>query len=73
MWSISNHTPYSAGSSWGRDKDGVHEWIVAVKATFDIKPDGSLELADEQPEPLLAPAFRRGDEGATSLRYEADT
>ena len=34
MWSIANHTPYKVGSTWGRDKDGVHEWIVAVKGTF---------------------------------------
>ncbi len=71
MWSVSNHTPYKAEGSWGRDKDGVHEWIVAVKATFDIEPDGSLKLADQQLEPLLAPEFR-GEEGGSSLLYEAD-
>ncbi len=71
MWSITNHTPYKAGKTWGRDKDGVHEWIVAVKGTYDILPDGSVKLADEQLEPLLAPEYN-GEDGLSSLRYEAD-
>ena len=71
MWSITNHTPYKVESTWGRDKDGVHEWIVAVKGTYDIKADGSLELAAEQIEPLLAPEYN-GDPGLSSLRYDAD-
>jgi len=48
MWAVENHTPYAVERTWGRDKDGVHEWIVAVKATFNIKSDGNLLLADEQ-------------------------
>ncbi len=71
MWSITNHTPYGVGRTWGRDKEGVHEWIVAVKGTFDIKPDGSLKLADEQLEPLLLPEYN-GEAGLSSLRYDAD-
>jgi hypothetical protein len=71
MWSLTNHTPYKADSTWGRDKDGVHEWIVAVKGTFDIAPDGTLTLADEQLDPLIAPEYH-GDPGASSLRYDAD-
>ena len=71
MWRVINHTPYKAESTWGRDKDGVHEWIVAVKGTFDIKPDGSLNLADEQLEPLLLPEYN-GEAGVSSLRYDAD-
>ena len=71
MWSITNHTPYKAGKTWGRDKEGVHEWIVAVKATYDILPDGSVKLAEEQLEPLLAPEYN-GEDGLSSLRYEAD-
>ena len=71
MWAVTNHTPYKVGRAWGRDKDGVHEWIVAVKGTFDIKPDGSLKLADEQLEPLLLPEYN-GEAGVSSLRYDAD-
>jgi hypothetical protein len=71
MWAVLNCTPYAADRSWGRDKNGVHEWIVAVKATFDVKPNGNLVLADEQPPPLLVPEYN-GKDGASSLRYEAD-
>lgn len=71
MWSITNHTPYKAESTWGRDKDGVHEWIVAVKGTFNIKPDGTVVLADEQLDPLLAPEYN-GEAGVSSLLYDAD-
>lgn len=71
MWAVKNHTPYMAGRTWGRDKDGVHEWIVAVKGTFDIKPDGKLALAAEQLEPLLLPEYN-GEDGLSSLRYDAD-
>ena len=71
MWSITNHTPFKAGKTWGRDKEGVHEWIVAVKGTYDILPDGSVKLAEEQLEPLLAPEYN-GEDGLSSLRYEAD-
>lgn len=71
MWRVKNHTPYAAGRVWGRDKEGLHEWIVAVKATYDIQPDGNLLLAAEQPEPLLLPEYN-GEDGDSSLRYEAD-
>jgi hypothetical protein len=44
---------------------------VAVKGTFQIKPDGSVVLADEQSEPLIAPEYG-GQDGISSLRYDAD-
>lgn len=71
MWTLSNHTPYKAASTWGRDKDGVHEWIVCVKATFDINPDGSAELSDDQLEPLRLPEYH-GEPGWSSVRFDTD-
>jgi hypothetical protein len=71
MWAITNHTPYKVGKTWGRDKDGIHEWIVAVKGTFDIQPGGKLALADKQLDPLLLPEYN-GEDGVSSLRYDAD-
>jgi hypothetical protein len=71
VWVVSNHTPYKVGKTWARNKEGVHEWIVVVKGTFDIKADGTLKLADEQLDPLLLPEYR-GDPGESSLRYDAD-
>jgi hypothetical protein len=71
VWETDNRTPYGVGHTWGRTKDGVHEWIVAVRATFAIPERGRLQLADEQPPPLLLPEYN-GEEGLSSLRYEAD-
>jgi hypothetical protein len=71
MWNLTNRTPYAAGKSWVRDKDGNHLWLVAVKATFDILPDGRCGLADEQAPALLAAEFW-GDPGASSVRFDAD-
>jgi hypothetical protein len=71
MWQLENRTPYAAGRIWGRDKEGVHEWIVVVKGTFDIKRDGKLVRAEKQVEPLML-AEHHGEDGASSLRYEAD-
>jgi len=71
MWAVDNRTPYAAHRIWGRDKDGVHEWIVVVKGTFNIKRDGNLVLAEKQVEPLVV-AEHHGEDGTSSLRYEAD-
>jgi len=71
VWALKNHTAYAAERNWTRDKRGVHQWIVAVRATFVIAPDGKLSLADEQPPPVLVPEYH-GEPGASSLRYESD-
>jgi hypothetical protein len=71
MWALDNQTPYSAGRNWTRDKDGLHHWIVAVQATFDIALSGKLSLADVQPPPRLAPAYH-GDPGRSSLKFDSD-
>lgn len=71
MWELSNRTPYAAERTWVQDKDGVKHWVVVVKATFDIGPGGSLTAAAEQLPPLHAPEYR-GEDGKSSLVYEAD-
>ncbi len=71
MWALDNRTAYAAERNWTRDKRGVHHWLVAVRATFDIAPDGRLKLADEQPPPLLEPEYR-GEPGLSSLRLDSD-
>ena len=71
MWAIDNYTPYKVLKTWGRDKDGGHEWIVCVKATFDIGRDGEVSLADKQIEPLRLAEYH-GEPGASSVRYDAD-
>ncbi|MCY1081635.1 DUF2169 family type VI secretion system accessory protein [Archangium lansingense] len=71
MWALNNRTAYAAERNWTRDRDGLHWWLVAVKATFDIGPDGRLKLADEQLPPVLMPEYF-GEPGRSSLRYDSD-
>lgn len=71
MWHLRNDTVYAADRTWVRDKEGKHQWIVVVKATFDFDAHGSLRLADVQLPPLHAPEYF-GEPGRSSLRYDAD-
>lgn len=71
VWALDNRTPYAAERSWVRDKHGVHHWVVAVKATFDIAENGALRLADEQPLPAVSPEYT-GEPGRSSLRHDSD-
>jgi hypothetical protein len=54
-----------------RDREGAEIWIVAVRATFSIHPDGTLSLAQEQLEVCKTPQFF-ADPAASSLRYDSD-
>lgn len=71
MWALLNKTAYAAERNWVRDKEGVHWWVVAVRATFDLAVDGRLTLCDEQIPPVLAPEFR-GDPSSSSLLVDSD-
>jgi len=71
MWAINNKTPYAAERSWVQDKDANKIWLVVMKATFDILPDGSTRLADEQV-PVWRMGQPAGELGKSSLIYEAD-
>ncbi|HSY23926.1 MAG TPA: DUF2169 domain-containing protein [Polyangiaceae bacterium] len=71
MWQLTNQTPYAVDRAWTRDKNGAYIWVVAVKATYDIRVNGELALAHEPTPPLLAPEFW-GDEATSSLRWDAD-
>jgi hypothetical protein len=71
MWTLKNTTPYAAGRTWMRDREGVHQWIVVVKATFDVNDAGRVSLSEEQAPPILTPEYT-GEPGLSSLRYDAD-
>ena len=71
MWAIANKTPFPADYAWVLDKDGNKLWLVVVKATFDVLPDGTCCLGAEQI-PVFQMAEAYGDFGKTSLRYETD-
>lgn len=71
MWQIDNRTPFAAERGWVRDRDGAEIWLVAVKATFDILPDGTTQVAKEQP-PVLRLPEHFGEPGKSSIKYDAD-
>jgi hypothetical protein len=71
MWEIRNQTPFAAGYAFVRDRDGAEVWIVAVKATFLIDPNGATREAVAQEPVHQAPVFR-GDPKNSSLMYDSD-
>jgi hypothetical protein len=71
MWQHENLTPFAADTAWVRDKNGAEVWVVAVKATFLVRSDGTTEVAPEQAPVTLAPVFRE-DPATSSLLYDSD-
>jgi hypothetical protein len=71
MWMVDNRTPFAAERGWVRDRDGTEIWLVAVKATFDVLPDGSTQVSKEQP-PVLRLPEHHGEPGKSSIKYDAD-
>jgi len=71
MWLAINETPYAAERTLTTDLEGRDTWLVVVKGTFLIQPDGSTELAPKQV-PVYQDIEHRGDTELTSLLYETD-
>jgi hypothetical protein len=71
MWQLDNRTPFAAERAWIRDREGAEVWLVAIKATFDVLPDGSTAPSQEQPQVLHVPEYF-GEPGKSSIKYESD-
>lgn len=71
MWLLNNQTPFAAERTWVRDQDGAEVWIVAVKGSFLIEPNGQQVLDSEQTEISRVPEFI-GEPGLSSLLCESD-
>jgi hypothetical protein len=71
MWAVNNDTLFAAACNWALDKNAAKIWIVAVKATFDILPDGSCRISNQQEEPLYTETYA-GEIGKTSVVYDGD-
>lgn len=48
MWSLNNQTIYQAERGWIRDINGTEVWVVAVKVTYDLLPNGRIKLSKNQ-------------------------
>lgn len=71
MWTITNTTPFPAAGILTRDIDGADLWMVAIKTSFAIGPNGSTRIADEQ-EPIWDEPQYIGEPAASSLRADID-
>ena len=71
MWLLDNETPFAAERTWTRDEDGVEYWLVAIKAAFEIEPDGRQVPLDEQI-PVSRVPFFAGDPARTEVLEESD-
>ena len=71
VWIAENYTPFAVGRAFARDRDGREHWVVAVRATFTIAPNGELVVAETQ-EPVSRVPTYLGDPGRSSLLFESD-
>jgi hypothetical protein len=71
MAKVQNSTPFTAMGEWIRGREGDETWLVAVRCTFQIHPDGTTSVAAEQDPEVLGPKYR-GDPAASSLLYDSD-
>jgi hypothetical protein len=71
MWAVENQTPFATERTFVRDRDGAEIWLVAVRATFDILPNGRLQIAKSQLPVANAPKFV-GKPALSSLRWDTD-
>jgi hypothetical protein len=71
MWVVDNNTPFPVERGFLRDLDGGEVWIVVLKATFDIRPDGRVRRSEEQVPPARAAAWT-GAPGQSSLLHDTD-
>ncbi len=71
MWLLRNETPFSAESTWTRDERGAEFWLVALRACFDIGPDGRQTVAAEQTAVQRAAVFT-GDPATSGLVEDND-
>jgi hypothetical protein len=71
MWTLRNTTPFAAEATWTRDERGAEFWLIAIRACFEIDPEGRQSPAAEQTPVQRAPAFA-GDPLASGLLSDSD-
>ncbi|EGO8362117.1 DUF2169 domain-containing protein [Escherichia coli] len=69
MWQIKNQTPYAVTRAWVRGRQGEEIWTVALKATWDIQPDGTTTLSDTPQQVNVGPVM---NPDGNTLLYDTD-
>jgi hypothetical protein len=72
MWELINTTPFAAERTWVRDHEGGELWVVVVKASYTILPDGGLQLCREQADVTRSPVYS-GEPGKSPLYEDSET
>lgn len=57
MQPLSNQTPFAAEGLWTRDEAGQEVWLIAIKASFEIDPEGKQTPLKKQVPPNMAPIY----------------
>ena len=70
MWQVTNRTPFAAQGYFVRDREGVEQWVVAIRALFKIRADRLTEIAETQQAVRLAPEY--ADEANSELAADSD-
>jgi hypothetical protein len=68
---LDNRTPFACAHPPMNARNGASILRVIVRATYDIRPDGTLSIAPKQA-PVRMEDVYWGEEGKSSLRYETD-
>jgi hypothetical protein len=71
VWEVHNRTPFAVDRCWVRDRDGAEVWLVAVRCTFELRPDGTTIPCEEQ-QPVVQAPKHFGKPTETSLQYDTD-
>ena len=71
MWEVHNRTPFAVDRCWVRDRQGAEVWLVAVRCTFEIRPDGTTIAPDDQ-QPVMQAPKHFGKPTDSSLQYDTD-
>lgn len=71
MWQIENDTSYPVAATGIVDPHGRLSWVVVVKVSYSLHPDGACELAPVQ-QPVLESPQLCGDGPTASLHRESE-
>lgn len=70
MWQVENRTPFAALGYFVRDRAGMENWVVAVRARFDVQENGLNAVVKDQGAIRIAPEYE--DDDSLELKAEAD-
>lgn len=67
MWALQNKTPFEAEQAFDRDEAGREVLCIALRGTFQARPDGLCETVADPHPVLLAPVYH-----GQALAFDAD-